>query len=219
MAREAAAMMKRFWSPVTLAAAAALCAAAIALGQSTGTADLGVGKLLVAARDLGDPSFAQSVVLLVQYDQSGTVGLMINRRTQMPLSRALQDIDAAKVKSDPIYLGGPVQLDAVLALVRSQKKPDEAASVLTDVYLISSKPPLEKALAASSGPADLRIYLGYCGWDRGQLENEVRLGGWWIFDATAGVVFDSDPDTVWSRFIAKTEEQIAEAAPPGTGLR
>jgi putative transcriptional regulator len=205
--------MKILKGPVALAAAAALYGTAIAAGQSTSAGDLGVGKLLVSSRGLGDPAFAESVVVLIQYDQHGAVGLMINRRTQAPLSRVLKDVDTAKRGSDLIYIGGPVELDAVLALLRSKQKPDEAASVLGEVYLVSTKPALEKALAASSRSGDLRVYLGYCGWDSGQLENEVRLGGWWIFDPDASVVFDPYPNSLWSRLIARTEQQIVEATP------
>lgn len=202
--------MVRFWRPLAFVAAMAIaCGTPIALGQSARVDDLGAGKLLVSSRDLSDPSFAESVVLLIQDDNQGAVGLMINRRTKAPISRIGQDLNAAKHGSDPIYIGGPVQMSVVLGLLRSDKKPDEAASVLSDVYLISGKAPLEKTLAASAGPADMRLYLGYCGWAAGQLQNEVRLGGWWIFDGNAALVFDADPDSVWSRLIARTEQQIA----------
>jgi len=165
--------------------------------------------LLVAARDLADPNFAESVVLLIQYDQRGAFGLIINHRTQAPISRLLQDLNAGKRASDPIYIGGPVEMARVFGLFKSQKKPDEGTSVLSGVYLVASKALLEKALAASSSSGDLRLYLGYCGWGGGQLENEVRQGGWWIFEADAGLVFDPDPGSVWSRLIARTEQQIA----------
>jgi putative transcriptional regulator len=176
---------------------------------------LGVGKLLVSSRDLTDPNFAESVVLLVKYNQQGTVGLMINHRTRVPISRTIQNLDAGKHGSDPTYIGGPVEMTAVFGLFRSRKRPDEGTSVLSEVYLVSSKALLEKTLAAISGPSDLRLYLGYCGWAAGQLENEVRRGGWWIFDANAGVVFDPDPRSVWSRLIVRTERQIAETEQVG----
>jgi putative AlgH/UPF0301 family transcriptional regulator len=207
--------MRRSCSLIALAAAVlcvAIFASAIAKGQSTEIGDLGLGKLLVSARGLSDPNFAGSVVLLIRYDNEGVLGLIINRRTQASLSRVLKGVDTAKRGSDPVYLGGPVELDAVFALLRSQKKPDEASSVFSEVYLVSSKAPLEKALAASSGPGDLRVYVGYAGWDVGQLENEVRLGGWWIFEASAGAVFDPNPDTIWSRLITRTEQQIAQVS-------
>lgn len=196
-----------------LAAATILCGAAVATGQSTSANDLAVGKLLVSSRGLGDPAFAESVVLLIDYDQHGAVGLMINRRTQAPISKVLKDVDTSKRGSDPVFIGGPVQLDAVFALLKSQKKPDEATPVLGEIYVVSAKSPLEKALAADSSDGDVRVYLGYCGWGGGQLENEMRLGGWWIFDASASVVFDPHPDSVWSRLIARTESEIAEARP------
>ena len=203
-------MMTRSRGPVMLVAAV-VCSAAFAWGQSKDVKDLGMGKLMVAARGLPDPNFVESVVLLIQYDQQGTVGLMINRRTRAPISRVLQDLNTAKDRSHPAYHGGPVELTAVFGLSRSRKKLDGATSLLSEVYLVSSKALLDKALATSSGPADFRLYLGYCGWAGGQLENEVRHDGWWIFDANPGLVFDSNPDSVWSRLIARTEEQIAEA--------
>ncbi len=205
--------MKNLCSSLVLATAMALCGAAVAGGQSKSAGDLGAGKLLVSSRGLGDPNFAESVVLLVQYDQHGALGLMINRRTEATISRVLKDVDTAKRGSDPVYVGGPVELDTVLVLLKSQKKPDEATSVLDDIYLVSAKVPLEKALAASSGSGDLRVYLGYCGWDAGQLESEVKLGGWWIFDANAGLVFDPHPESIWSRLITRTEQEIVEVRP------
>ena len=205
-------MLTRFWGAVALVAAV-VCGTITASGQSTQVKDLGVGKLLVSARDLSDPNFAESVVLLIQYDEQGTVGLMINHPTREPVSRVIQDLDTGTHGSDPIYIGGPVEMDAVLALLRSRKKPEEATAVLNEVYLVSSKRLLEKTLTVGSSASDLRLYLGYCGWAGGQLENEVRQGGWWIFDANVGVVFDPHPGSVWSRLIARTERLNAEAEP------
>jgi putative transcriptional regulator len=193
-----------------------MCRTVVASGQSTRVKDLGVGKLLVSSRDLSDPNFAESVVLLIQYNQQGTVGLMINHRTRASISSLIQNLDTGKHGSDPIYIGGPVEMAAVLGLFRSRKKPDEGTSVLSEVYLVSGKALLQKTLAGTSGSTDLRLYLGYCGWAGGQLEYEVRQGGWWIFDANAGLVFDPDPSSVWSRLIARTEQQIVKT---GSWLR
>ena len=213
--REVTATMVRFRRPLTLFLVL-ISGMRLARGQSTDVKDLGIGKLLVSARRLPDPNFVDSVVLLIQHDQQGTVGLMINRRTRAPISRVLQGVDAGKEGSDPVYLGGPVQLDAVFGLTRSRKKLDGAALVLNEVYLLSSKAVLQETFASSSGPADFRLYVGYCGWAGGQLENEVKQGGWWIFNADAGLVFDPDPGSVCSRLIARTERQVAEAGLPGS---
>jgi putative transcriptional regulator len=182
--------------------------ASIPLAQSKNPRDLGVGKLLVVPRDSPDPNFAQSVVLLVHYAQDGTVGLMINRQTKLLVSRVLSDLKGSSKYSDPAYAGGPVQLEAVQALLQSRAGPHDATHLFANVYLVSTKVELEKAFAAGKDSKELRIYLGYCGWSRGQLENELNRGGWYIFDGSEGLVFDSNPSTLWSRMIARTEQQI-----------
>ena len=64
-------------------------------------------------------------------------------------------------------------------------------------------------MAAGTGPATFRVYAGYSGWTAKQLQGEVELGGWHIFPGDASVVFDPDPESVWSRLIRKTEQRIA----------
>lgn len=177
--------------------------------QSKKPEDLGVGKLLVVPRQSPDPRFAESVVLLVRYAEDGTVGLMINRQTTLPVSDVLHDLKGSSNYSQPLYAGGPVQVELVQALLQSATGPHDGTHVLGKVYLVSKKADLEQALAAGKGSKDLRIYLGYCGWSRGQLENEVNQGGWYIFNGSDGLVFDSNPATLWSRMIARTEMHIA----------
>lgn len=191
-----------------------LCFGLILPAQSTRTQELGIGKLLVAKRDTRDPAFAESVILLVRYDHDGTVGLMINRPTDVPISRALQTLKGSKERSDPVYAGGPVGELSVLGLLRASKMPEDANHVTGKLYFVSTRVLLEKTLARRADPKDFRIYLGYCGWGPGQLENELRLGLWHVFPATENLVFDSEPDSLWSRLIARTEMSIAQLLPP-----
>ncbi|MBI1788421.1 MAG: YqgE/AlgH family protein [Acidobacteria bacterium] len=177
--------------------------------QSTRVKDLAAGKFLVASRDLTDPNFAETVVLLVNYDENGAMGLIVNRRTRVPLSRVFDELKEAKGRADPVHVGGPVSRTGVLALLRSRTKPEEARSVFADVYMISTKTLLEQTLAAGAESSAFRVYLGYSGWGPGQLENEVELGGWHIFRGEAATVFDPDPDAVWPRLIKKTELRLA----------
>ena len=206
--------MKRRRSLILSIASAALWGSVTLCAQSDREGDLGIGKLLVASRDLSDPAFSESVILLVRYDQDGTVGLMINRRTGMSISRALRDLNVGGDRTDPVYRGGPVEPVSVLALLRSRVQPEGATPVFGDVYLVSTKDLLEKTLAKSAGPGELRVYLGYCGWSRGQLEKEVRQGSWHIFNRSADLVFDSEPDSVWRRLIARVEQNIAQWSSP-----
>ena len=146
------------------------------------------------------------------------MGLVLNRRTKIPLARVFQELSAAKSRSDPAYLGGPVSRTGILALLRARAKPEDARLVFADVYLISTKPLLEKTLAAGTESGEFRVYLGYAGWGRGQLEREVDLGAWFIFRGDPGTVFDPDPDSMWSRLIRRTEMQVARAPRPGPAI-
>jgi putative AlgH/UPF0301 family transcriptional regulator len=183
--------------------------------QSKKAEDLGAGKLLVASRKLGDPNFAETVVLLVRYDAEGVVGLILNRRSHVPLARVLEGLKAAKGRSDPVYLGGPVETPAVFALFQSPAKLEGAEHIFGGVYLISTKPLFEQAISARPDPGVFHVYLGYAGWTSGQLRKEVELGAWFIFPAEAGAVFDADPDSLWSQMIRKTELKLAGSEPAG----
>ena len=174
------------------------------------TDDLAVGKFLVASRDLGDPNFAKTVILLVHYtEDQGAVGLVVNRATDVPISRVFQDLKEAKSRTDPVYVGGPVELNTVMALLKSSIKPESATRVFNDVYLISNKDLLKATLASGAEPGVFHAYVGYAGWGAGQLEHEVDLGAWHIMPADAATVFHSDPDSVWPRLIRRTETQVA----------
>ena len=189
----------------------------LADAQSTRPADLGAGKLLVASPDLPDPNFAKTVVLLVQYDDDGVVGLILNRRSKIPVSRVLDELAGAKDRRDPVYAGGPVGRTDVLALVRSRRAPGDAKRVLADLFLVSSKADLEKTFGSEADADTVHVYLGYSGWTAPQLEHELDLGAWYIFPGGAKAVFDSDPDSMWDRFIRETELRIALRQRPAGG--
>lgn len=186
--------------------------------QFKNATNLGAGSLLVASRGLTDPDFAKTVVLLVHYDEKGVLGLVLNRRTDMPLSRVL-DLKAAKGLSDPVYLGGPVETSAVLALAQSPAKLEKAEHLFAGVYLITDKGLLEQTLSAKPDPGDFHVYLGYAGWTQDQLRAEIQSGAWFVFPADAGAVFSSDPDALWLKMIKKTELHWARTGPPAGSLQ
>ena len=185
----------------------------LALVSARADDDLAPGKFLVAGRQLGDPNFAEAVVLLVDYSADhGAMGLIVNRRTDVPLSRLFGDFKEAKTRTDPAYVGGPVELTTVFALLRSSVQPGSAKRVFAGVYFINTKDELQKALAEHEDPASFHVFVGYAGWGTGQLEHEIDLGAWHVMPAEAALVFHSDPESVWPRLIKRTEQQIASAA-------
>jgi putative transcriptional regulator len=187
--------------------AALLLAASAAAGQQR-IADVAAGKFLVASRHLPDPNFSETVVLVLHHGKGGTVGLIINRPTEKPLSAVL-DLKQAAGRNDPVYAGGPVARTGIRALMRSKVKPDETPPVLGDVYVVTNRSALESAL---TGPAQIRVYFGYCGWVAGQLDREIMAGAWHVMAGEAATVFDADPQSVWPRLIRRTELRLALAA-------
>jgi putative transcriptional regulator len=170
---------------------------------------LAAGKILVARRSLEDPNFAETVIVVVQYDEEGTLGLIVNRQTKLPVSRLARDLDGAKGRTEPLYLGGPVAVSGVMGLVRTAAKLEDAKRVFGDVYMISSKSAVEKAIAANTDPKTFRLYLGYAGWDAGQLEFEMGLDAWDVLPANPAIVFDPHPETLWTRLSEQEDLQIA----------
>ncbi len=196
----------------------ALLLASAAVAQTKSTQSLGPATLLVASRDLGDPNFAETVILLVHYDADSVLGLILNRRSDVPLSHAFEGLKGAKGRTDCVYLGGPVDTSTVFALRQSSSKTEGAEPVFGAVYLISVKKQLEQALAARPDPDGFHVYLGYAGWTTAQLRNEVGLGAWFIFRADAASVFDADPDSLWRRMIRKTEQKLASQPRGKSGM-
>lgn len=177
--------------------------------QSRKPMDLAPGKLLVASRGLADPNFAETVILLVHSDTDSVVGLILNRRTDLPISRVLAPLKTAKDFSDPVYLGGPVETPTVFALLQSKNDVEDAEHVFGGVYWISAKTALEKIISSHPDRGVFHVYLGYAGWNTVQLRNEVRLGGWFIFPADNQTVFNQNPDSLWREMIKKTELEMA----------
>lgn len=184
--------------------AGALCLS----GQEVAGQQLAAGDVLVANEKLADPNFAQSVILVVQHDsENGTVGLIVNRRTDIPLSKIFPKIEHAS--GDPVYMGGPVEMMAVLALLRSTQKTDQATAVVGDIYVTGAKELIEKLIASRAEASKFRIYLGYAGWAAGQLEGEVRADAWAVLRRRAGVVFDDNPDSLWQRLTRESQMRMA----------
>jgi len=124
---------------------------------------------------------------------------VINRPTDVRVGQALDAVDEARHSELALYWGGPVQPEAIHALVRSPGSGSRARVVLADVYLTTEPSDVRAALADPDPGGRLRVYSGYAGWAAGQLAAEVRSGVWVIDRADAASVFSADPVKLWPR--------------------
>lgn len=173
------------------------------LPKHKAAAPLAKGSFLVASRNLQDPNFAQTIVLLLAYDAGAAMGVIINRPTPVKLATVIPDIDELKGRDDRLHLGGPVSQGGLLVLIRAHDRPGDAEHVFEDVYVTSSRAAIEQALSESRSGKRVRAYAGYAGWSRGQLDAEVERGDWYVTRGNGNDVFSaSDP---WPRLIEQVE--------------
>jgi len=181
-----------------------LCAAALAAGTPD-AARLRPGVFLYASPDLGDPNFARTVVLLVRYEpEQGAMGLVINRPGDLDAKTALPALAGM-----PMYEGGPVQTEAMLALVRTKRPSSDAVRVFDDVYLSGKHEDLESAARGGRAFDRVRVFSGYAGWTAGQLERELKLGGWLVAPGDAASVFSREPGTLWRKVFGLMQRRAA----------
>jgi putative transcriptional regulator len=166
--------------------------------------ELAKGKFLVASKQLRDPQFFETVVLLIEYDSQGAMGLVINRPTTVKLSKVLPEIEGLQKRSDTIYLGGPVAKNQLMLLIRTNSPPEGSRLVFKDIYISSSQTIIEKMIDNPDTPERFRVYAGYAGWAPGQLDREVSRGGWHILRADEESVFDKTPSEIWPELIRRS---------------
>ena len=164
---------------------------------------LGKGVFLVASERLSDPNFSQTVVLLLEYNQTGAVGLIINRPTEVSLASLLPGEEDLKDRQELVFIGGPVGRTQLFLLLRSTSPPRLSERIVDGVYASTSLKTLREILAEQSAVAAFQAYAGYSGWGPGQLDRELMRGDWLITPADSETVFDKATDSIWPELIEK----------------
>lgn len=160
------------------------------------------GRFLVATPRLVDPNFSKTVVYMIEHDQRGAMGLVINRPLgQAPLDLLLGTLNGGAVASDgeiKVYAGGPVERGRGFVLHSPDVLLDGSRALDADLAVTTS-PEMLRALAEGKGPAEAIFLFGYAGWGPGQLEGEIAQGAWDSIAPDAALVFDEPDDSRWSQ--------------------
>lgn len=177
-------------------------------------AAIAVGRLLVATPLLTDPNFRRTVVLVVEHEpEQGTLGVVLNRPTQVPVDRVLAPW--AELASGPpvVFQGGPVALDSALALaaVHGDGEPLgwralDGAPAMERIGLVDLDAPPEILAAEISR---MRVFAGYAGWAPGQLQDEIDEGAWYVFPGRPADLFAADPGRLWQTVLRRQGGEFA----------
>jgi len=182
-----------------LALLAALLGAASAGAQQDAPPN---GLFLIAKPSLLDPNFARTVVLVTQAEDASTVGVIVNRPSTLRLSQFLSPELPTQNYRDPLFWGGPVMRQAIVAVFRSESVPAAAAfHVLKGVYLTMHLDNIQKLLANPA--ARYRLYAGFSGWAPRQLESEFMRDGWYVLPADEATLFRKSFEGLWEELVDK----------------
>ncbi len=169
------------------------------------------GQLLIAAPAMGDPRFAQTVVLMVRHDRNGAFGLVINRAVgELALSailKALGEPAAGGSERVRAFYGGPVQPELAFVLHSAEYRAAETVAVGSGIAMTVSRQILSD-LAAGKGPKKSLIAFGYAGWSAGQLEGEMARDAWHTAPADPALVFDEARERVWERAMERRTRDL-----------
>ena len=168
------------------------------------------GTLLLANTDLLEPTFRRSVIYVVEHNDGGTLGVVLNRPSELDVDEVLSRW-ADRAEEPPVmFIGGPVQPNAVICLARSDLAIDGLLSptAVDGISLVDlDGDPLD------GGPdLTIRCFAGYAGWDAGQLEGELDEDAWFVVVTELGDAFTTDPDHLWRDVLARQPDELARYA-------
>jgi putative transcriptional regulator len=164
------------------------------------SADHLANQFLIAMPGMLDPNFAGTVIYLFEHTERGAMGLVVNRPTELDLGTLFDKIELtleiSPLLDQPVYFGGPVQIERGFVLHESHQNPSYSSSLIVPggLTMTTSKDVLE-AVASGNGPRKFLMTLGYAGWSAGQLEEEITLNGWMNVPLSqqqmADIIFDT----------------------------
>jgi putative transcriptional regulator len=183
---------------------------------------VGAGVLLIANPHMDDPNFSHTVVLICQHGPEGTVGLVLNRPTEVSLAKALPEIPGLQSTPFRLYVGGPVQPTGILLLLQMDAQPSNTRPVLDHIFWGGNVEALTQILQEGNSTQTFRAYAGHAGWAPGQLESELAAGAWATLSADPAAIFTTQPEDLWEQMLEALRgpsfiRAIPRALPPTAG--
>src|SRR5437588_2072001 len=164
------------------------------------------GQFLIAGKNLRDPNFFQSVVLIVEHGEGGAMGVVVNRPSGVTVAEALKNHFDLPETGEMVYVGGPVERNALFILHNAGDLDHTDSPVIDGVFVGSSPDMFENVVKrAAEGDGDLkfRVFFGCAGWGPDQLEGELARKDWLVCPAAVDFVFHPNPYEIWNLMVAE----------------
>jgi putative transcriptional regulator len=187
-----------------LAASLLLLASGAALGQSQSDA-----ILLIAHPAFRDMEWRQTVLIAAPTPNGGHVGVILNRPTRRSLGSLFPDHEPSKKVVEPVYYGGPISSQALVALVRAESAPGAGSvPLMKNLYLAFRANTIDHVIETT--PNEARYFVGYVGWRPGELRSEIDRGLWSVHNAEVDTIFRKDTEGLWEELLQSTRRIRAE---------
>lgn len=169
------------------------------------------GRLLVASPELTSDAFRRTVVLLLDHDGDGTLGVIVNRPTRLPVGEVLPTWGDHVVDPGVVFQGGPVSTDSALGLarLRTSGEPVGWRKLHENLGLIDLDAPPDLLVP---GIRAMRVFAGYAGWASGQLEEEISSGAWFCVESMSVDAFSRAPTALWRSVLRRQPGPLAFAS-------
>lgn len=166
------------------------------------------GMLLVADPKLSNSYFGESVILIAQHNPQGSMGVIINRPTKLPLSPLLPDIRELQGRDDILYQGGPVFPQSIVMLFGAQDQLPFSERILDGIQFSTDLRTIVGFLDRDGPKEEFRAYSGYSGWGPGQLLGELERGDWRVVQGFSEDVFNENPHSIWETMIRRSSQLL-----------
>jgi putative transcriptional regulator len=165
------------------------------------------GQILIAMPDMNDPRFFQSVVLICSHDESGAMGVIINKPSpELTEHQLMHQIDIPaddRAKLRPVMFGGPVDMTHGFVVHSDDGQMRSRSTSISSGIALTATLDILHDIAKNQGPTNHMLALGYAGWSPGQIEAELMQNGWLTTDSDPELVFHIDHDKKWTAALAK----------------
>ena len=168
------------------------------------------GRVLISSPVLRDPNFDRTVILMIEHGDEGALGVVLNRPSELDVEEVLPRWASRAAEPPVMFLGGPVQPNAVICLARTDRVVEGliTPTAVDGIGLVDlDGDPID------AGPdIDLRCFAGYAGWGGGQLESELAEDAWFVVDPALDDAFTPEPDQLWRRVLARQPNDLSRYA-------